>query len=220
LLLFPTGEGASSTPDEATINLSANSATARIGGGAGDSPGDGVLKLNNKLNANTVSVSGGAANIRAGGNGTDGDILLFPNAASSLANDAQSTIAESSAPPPGSVMIIDAEGKLRLSDRRYDTRVAGIIAGAGDTRPGIILGRSRCAADGARAPIALAGRVYCKVDARDRAVCIGDLLTTSDTVGAAMRADDRDKAFGSVLGKALAPLQDGVGMIPVLVALQ
>ena len=49
---------------------------------------------------------------------------------------------------------------------------------------------------------------------------LGDLLTTSDTVGAAMRADDRDKAFGSVLGKALAPLQDGVGMIPVLVALQ
>jgi hypothetical protein len=35
-----------------------------------------------------------------------------------------------------------------------------------------------------------------------------------------MKANDRDRAFGAVLGKALRPLANGRGLIPVLVALQ
>jgi hypothetical protein len=35
-----------------------------------------------------------------------------------------------------------------------------------------------------------------------------------------MKADDRDKAFGSVLGKALHAAEEGQVLIPVLVALQ
>jgi len=34
-----------------------------------------------------------------------------------------------------------------------------------------------------------------------------------------MKATDRERAFGAVIGKALAPLQGGCGMIPILVAL-
>jgi hypothetical protein len=36
----------------------------------------------------------------------------------------------------------------------------------------------------------------------------------------AMKAVDPAKAFGAVIGKALRPLENGVGMIPILIALQ
>jgi hypothetical protein len=49
---------------------------------------------------------------------------------------------------------------------------------------------------------------------------VGDLLTTSPTPGHAMAARDHGRAFGAVFGKALAPLQSGIGLLPVLVALQ
>jgi hypothetical protein len=69
-------------------------------------------------------------------------------------------------------------------------------------------------------PIALMGKVYCKVDASYGAIEVGDLLTTSPTPGHAMKADDPMKAFGSVIGKALRPLAIGEGLIPILIALQ
>lgn len=64
------------------------------------------------------------------------------------------------------------------------------------------------------------GKVYCKVDATPSSIKIGDLLTTSHTKGHAMKADDPYNAFGTVIGKALGSLERGIGMIPVLVALQ
>ena len=64
------------------------------------------------------------------------------------------------------------------------------------------------------------GRVYCNVDASHSPIEIGDLLTTSPTQGHAMKADDPLKAFGAVIGKALGSIKEGLGMIPVLVALQ
>ena len=69
-------------------------------------------------------------------------------------------------------------------------------------------------------PVALMGKVYCKVDAGYSPIDVGDLLTTSPTPGHAMKADDHDKAFGAVIGKALRRLEAGQGLIPILVALQ
>jgi hypothetical protein len=119
---------------------------------------------------------------------------------------------------PGSVMVINEEGMLEVSTQSYDTRVAGVVSGAGDCRPGILLDGQRL--DEGRLPIALMGTVYCKVDADNAAVKVGDMLTTSATPGHAMKASDPSKAFGAVIGKALRPLQRGLGLIPVLVALQ
>ena len=69
--------------------------------------------------------------------------------------------------------------------------------------------------------IALAGRVYCKVDATEEAVQAGDQLTTSVTAGHAMKATDYDRARGAVLGKAMESLAKGKkGKILVLVTLQ
>jgi hypothetical protein len=64
------------------------------------------------------------------------------------------------------------------------------------------------------------GKVFCKVDATQGPIGVGDLLTTSSVVGHAMRADDHARSFGAVIGKALRPLQEGLGLIPILVALQ
>ena len=74
--------------------------------------------------------------------------------------------------------------------------------------------------DGIRQPVALLGKVYCKVDAQYGAIEVGDLLTTSPTPGYAMKADDPLKAFGAVIGKALRPLAAGQDLIPILIALQ
>jgi hypothetical protein len=119
---------------------------------------------------------------------------------------------------PGTVMVIDSEGMLCPSDRPYDKRVAGVVSGAGSYKPGLILDKQKSSTN--RMPIGLMGKVYCKVDASYGAIEVGDLLTTSATPGHAMRTDDPMKAFGAVIGKALQPLENGEGLIPILIALQ
>jgi len=119
---------------------------------------------------------------------------------------------------PGTVMVIDDTGALRPAERAYDKRVAGVISGAGDYRPAIILNGQRAKHE--TAPVALFGKVYCKADAKYSAIEVGDLLTTSATPGHAMKASDPSMAFGAVIGKALRSLGEGCGLIPVLVALQ
>ena len=119
---------------------------------------------------------------------------------------------------PGTVMVLGEDGRLQQSQNAYDKRVAGVVSGAGDYKPGIVLDKQSSTHN--RQPIALLGKVYCKTDASFGAIGIGDLLTTSPTPGHAMRADDAARAFGSVIGKALRPLRGGQGLIPVLIALQ
>ncbi len=119
---------------------------------------------------------------------------------------------------PGTVMVLGEDGRLHQSQNAYDKRVAGVVSGAGDYKPGIVLDKQSSTHN--RQPIALLGKVYCKTDASFGAIGIGDLLTTSPTPGHAMRADDAARAFGSVIGKALRPLKGGQGLIPVLIALQ
>jgi hypothetical protein len=119
---------------------------------------------------------------------------------------------------PGTVMVIESEGTLQPSNIAYDKRVAGVISGAGKYKPGIILDKQESSNN--RMPIALMGKVYCKVDAQYGSIEVGDLLTTSPTVGHAMKVDDPLKAFGAVIGKALRPLKEDQGLIPILIALQ
>jgi hypothetical protein len=119
---------------------------------------------------------------------------------------------------PGTVMVFASEGGLRESDAAYDKRVAGVISGAGDFKPGLVLDKQDSEAN--RQPVALMGKVFCKVDADFGPIEIGDLLTTSSTPGHAMKAVDAAQAFGTVIGKALRALPTGRGEIPILVSLQ
>jgi hypothetical protein len=119
---------------------------------------------------------------------------------------------------PGTVLVIDPEnpGKLEMSTQPYDTKVAGIVAGAQGEGSGIRLGAHRFDYD-----VALAGRVYCNVDAADAGIAPGDLLTTSDIPGYAMKATDYARAQGAILGKAMQGLGQGErAQILVLVTLQ
>ena len=118
---------------------------------------------------------------------------------------------------PGTVMVFGECGVLEPAQRSYDRRVAGIVSGAGDFRPGLVLDHQQRTKP--RVAIALVGKTYCLVDAREEPVEIGDLLTTSRTTGHAMKASDATRAFGAVLGKAL-DRSGGCGLLPVLVALQ
>jgi len=126
------------------------------------------------------------------------------------------------APLPGMVVCIDPRhpGKLIPSTKAYDRTVAGVISGANGVKTGMMMGQSETLADGAHA-VALTGRVYVMVDAGDEAIQPGDLLTTSDVAGHAMKVSDHGAAQGAILGKAMTRLEAGErGMVLVLVSLQ
>ena len=132
---------------------------------------------------------------------------------------------EGDAPPqqvrPGSVVSIDPgnPGKLVVSGQAYDRRVAGIISGAGGVNPGMLMGQSGSIAAGSH-PVALTGRVYCWADASNGPIGPGDLLTSSDVPGHAMKVTNYASAQGSIIGKAMTSLPDGKGLVLVLVTLQ
>ena len=121
---------------------------------------------------------------------------------------------------PGDVVVIDENhpGRLKVSNKMYDRKVAGIVSGAGGLTCGVMLG----ATDGAagRVPVALSGRVWCKADARAESIVPGDLLTTAGCPGHAMKAVDEQAARGAILGKAMSRLDADQGLVLALVNLQ
>ncbi len=203
---------------------------------------DGVAGISNAqghsgvVGRNDTEGSNGVAGMSADGTGVfgkggafagffEGDVMVTGNITAQgdlfLANAdcaEDFDIAEPEPIEPGTVMVIDAGGALRRSHQAYDKRVAGVISGAGDYRPGIVLGKQQSREK--RMPIALMGKVYCKVDAQYAPIDVGDLLTTSPTSGHAMKVGESSQAFGAVIGKALRPLTAGQGLIPILIALQ
>ena len=223
------------------IHLDGGLANVWVGGNGRD--GDVVLVPSSGDNATldqaTIRLDGGLANVWIGGNGQDGDVVLFPSSGDNATLD-QATIhldggngdiilsnadcaedfdvEDPAGSEPGTVMVMCNEARLRVSTEEYDRRVAGVVSGAGDERAGIVLGRRSAGAG--RVPIALIGRVLCKVDADESAIEVGDLLTTARMQGHAMKAADAARAFGAVVGKALGRLDSGQGLIPVLVSLQ
>jgi hypothetical protein len=159
-----------------------------------------------------VSLAGGLAGRFTGNVVVTGDIEL-PGA--DLAE--QFGVVGEMAAEPGSVVVLAGDDRVRVSDEAYDRRVAGVISGAGSYRAALILDKQ---AGEERRPVALSGKVWCKVEADSAPVGLGDLLTTSATPGHAMCAADPTRAFGAVIGQALGSLKSGRGLLPVLVALR
>jgi hypothetical protein len=122
---------------------------------------------------------------------------------------------------PGSLVVIDSDrpGALKIADKAYDRRVAGVVSGAGGLGIGITLGQRRPGSDEGH-HVAMTGRVYALADTRQGPIEPGDLLTTSDTPGHAMRARDAGRSQGAVIGKAMTSLAEGRGLVLVLVNLQ
>ncbi|MFC2099324.1 hypothetical protein ACFLSF_00620 [Candidatus Bipolaricaulota bacterium] len=122
----------------------------------------------------------------------------------------------------GDVVTISSAGGLALVLARTenDTSVAGVVA----TDPSLRLAGG--IPDGESVPLAIAGRVLCKVDASFGAIAPGDLLTTSPRAGHAMRAMPVEIGGvqfyrpGTILGKALEACEEGLGLIQILITLQ
>jgi len=106
---------------------------------------------------------------------------------------------------PGDVLVADTEriGSLHRSDQAADPAVIGIATS--DVVEGQVL-------------VAVSGIVECRVDAGFGAVKVGDLLTASPAPGHAMLA--MESLPGTILGKALEPLDSGTGLVRVLVMLR
>jgi hypothetical protein len=150
-------------------------------------------------------------------NGTATVKILEITGGSDVAEPVQAKESEVEA---GTVMVIDEAnpGQVRVSDRAYDSKVAGIVSGAGGLRPGLMLGQQGGA--DASTLLALTGRVYCKAEAFSGPIEPGDLLTTSALRGHAMKAIESRSSNGAIIGKAMGSLKDGTGLLLVLVSLQ
>ncbi len=122
--------------------------------------------------------------------------------------------------PAGAVVVIDEDnpGKLKLCEKAYDTCVAGVVSGAGGVRAGLTIKQEGALEEGRE--VALTGRVYALATTVNGAIAPGDLLTTSEKPGHAMKATDRSLSHGAILGKAMTRLAAGEGLILVLVNLQ
>lgn len=125
-------------------------------------------------------------------------------------------------PLPGMLVSIDPAhlGRMKVAARAYDRRVGGVISGANGINPGITLRQKGTVADGAL-PVASIGRVWVRCDAgANGAIEPGDLLTTSNTPGHAMRVTNAARSNGAVIGKAMSSLKKGKGLVLVLVSLK
>ncbi|OLE51701.1 MAG: hypothetical protein AUG51_21750 [Acidobacteria bacterium 13_1_20CM_3_53_8] len=180
--------------------------TFRLVVGTGGNVGIGVTNPSERL-----VVSG---NINATGNITaDGNI-------SAKYQDVAEWVQSSHSMQAGTVVILDPShsNQVTTSTQSYDTRVAGVVS----EHPGLSLGES--------APnkvlVATTGRVKVRVDATRSPIHVGDLLVTSDVEGVAMRSEPVNIGGvqmhrpGTLIGKALEPLEHGTGEILVLLSLQ
>jgi hypothetical protein len=107
---------------------------------------------------------------------------------------------------PGDLVVCDPLNINRVykSKKQYDTRIIGVVSGAGGIKPGITL-KQEGMIEGSL-PIAIAGTIKVKVMG---AIKAGDLLTSSVLPGIAMKATNKRRGQGAVLGKAIEASQNG-----------
>jgi hypothetical protein len=169
-------------------------------GGLGN---EGDIRVRNGADATTIHLDGNS-----------GDIILTNGDA---AEDFDvSSLDEAT---PGTVMVLEEDGRLHPCSAAYDRRVVGVVAGAGAFRPALILDRHD-SIDAWRAPISILGKAAVRADATSAEIRVGDLLTTSVVRGHAMAVPNDRPATGAVLGKALTGLEEGLGMVDMLISLQ
>jgi hypothetical protein len=205
--ITPTGNvgiGTSSPSAQTHINNTANQPALRIDSSAG-------------TNALEIYNTEGGQNLIFRVERTTGNVYADGNFTGNGADVAE-RIDVSEAVEPGDVVEIDPDnpGKFRKAREALSTRVAGVIS----TAPGVVLGNQRAESNDARPILALAGRVPVKVTAKYGAIAVGDLLVSSPIPGYAMKCPEKSQCIGAVIGKALEPLAEGVGMIEVQVMLR
>jgi hypothetical protein len=210
--------GSSHGPHGGVVGTNDAPAPGGNGGWFESEQGEGVRGLSKNPNhAGVVGVNTGGGDagffqgpVQVHGNVTidkDSDLIL---AGADYAEALTTNDAEVAA---GMVVVLGDDGEIHPCAKDYDTRVAGIVSGAGGVKPAIVLDRHDHSAH-----VALIGKVWCFADADVAPIRPGDLLTTSSTVGHCRRINQPGRAFSAVVGKALTPLLAGCGMVRVLVS--
>ena len=174
--------------------------------------GDWLLSANSMLDLNTHQSTLRAYNITTDGTDTGvGTIQGYWSLTG--ASRLQATYADLAeyyegdyAYEPGTVVVFGGDKEITKSSIVNDSRVAGVVT----TNPAYIMNSGQA---GIAVCIALAGRIPCKVIGK---VKKGDLLTTSNVPGHAIKAND--PKIGTIIGKSLVDKDTGeAGVIEIAV---
>ncbi|UCE08431.1 MAG: hypothetical protein JSW07_10585, partial [bacterium] len=186
--------------------------------------GIGVMAIGNSVGPAFIATNTSTGDIMRGQNASDNIVFRVHNDGTTTTKVLEITGGSDLAEPfdikgpgdikPGMVVAIDPahQGQLRIADKAYDRTVAGIVSGANGIDPGLTMRQEGTVTDESL-PVALTGRVYAWADASTGSIEPGDLLTTSDTPGYAMKVTDYERAHGAVLGKAMSSLDKGKGLV-------
>lgn len=210
------------------FSAASNNDSLRVEGSGGTSVTFDAVNKKIVINSSTSSSTVSAANVSAGefGQNTGGGNFNFPGNVTVAGNlaakyqDIAEWVPANQALSVGTVVVLNPaqSNQVMASTEAYDTRVAGVVS----ERPGLALGE----AGKDKVLVATTGRVKVRVDASLAPIRIGDLLVTSDKQGAAMKSQPlmfQGRVFhspGTLIGKALEPLEKGTGEILVLLSLQ
>lgn len=213
----------------ATVNIDGRHGNMVLGGAGAD----GDITLRSEGNQDIIRMDAQNGNVIVGGVGVDGNIIIRNSSdvdriritgddgdirflGADLAEEFQLGC-KAAVPEPGTVMVLDDEGNIEPCHTPADQRVVGVIAGAGEFRPALVLDQQ---GGDDRLPVAMVGKAYCKVSSVAGPISVGDLLTTSEITGHAQKVTDAGRSVGRIIGKALAPMNDQSGLIPIIVNLQ
>jgi hypothetical protein len=178
-----------------------------------------IITNTGKVGIGTIPANASTNIFEVAGNANFAGTVTGTNIAATY-QDVAEWVSASTDLAPGTVVVLNptTNDAVIPSARQYDETVAGVVS----AQPGLTLG---IRAEGKEA-IATTGRVKVRVDARQNPIRIGDLLVTSDVPGTAMRSvpmEIKGRKFhqpGTIIGKALEPLEGGVSEIMVLLSLQ
>jgi hypothetical protein len=223
------------TAAEATLGVAAGPGQYTTDAAAGDvalrtEDSTKRLLITNGTGATVLSVSGGKVGVGTATPGaglTDttvkldvaGSIYVSGNISAKY-QDVAEWVPSTQKLAAGTVVVLDG-GKTNhvlASTSAYDTKVAGVVS----AEPGLILG----VGGEDKLKVATTGRVRVRVNATRAPIRVGDLLVTSDVEGVAMKSVEVDLGGvkihrpGTIIGKALEPLEKGTGEILVLLSLQ
>ncbi len=113
---------------------------------------------------------------------------------------------------PGDVVAMAADGRLVRTTLPKQGSVVGVVS----TKPGYLGNLFRDVPAEEKVPLAVVGIVPVKVTASAGPILPGDMLTPSQIPGTAMRAFK--PRIGTVIGKAMQPLEAGEGVILALIS--